>query len=32
MQDGGELIDNPLAELEPEVWDDFQTKFIDISK
>jgi len=32
MQDGGELIDNPLAELEPEVWDDFQTRFIDISK
>ena len=32
MQDGGELTDNPLAELEPEVWDDFQTKFIDGSK
>ena len=32
MQDGGELTDNPLAELEPEVWDDFQTKFIDASK
>ena len=32
MQDGGELSDNPLAELEPEVWDDFQTKFIDTSK
>jgi glycine cleavage system H lipoate-binding protein/ABC-type phosphate transport system substrate-binding protein len=32
MQDGGELLDNPLAELEPEVWDDFQTKFIDTSK
>jgi len=32
MQDGGELIDNPLAELDPNVWDDFQTKFIDSSK
>lgn len=32
MQDGGELIDNPLAELDPNVWDDFQTKFIDASK
>jgi glycine cleavage system H lipoate-binding protein/ABC-type phosphate transport system substrate-binding protein len=32
MQDGGELIDNPLAELGPNVWDDFQTKFIDTSK
>jgi len=32
MQDGGELLDNPLAELEPEVWYDFQTKFIDTSK
>lgn len=32
MQDGGELIDSPLAELGPNVWDDFQTKFIDTSK
>jgi glycine cleavage system H lipoate-binding protein len=32
MQDGGELLDNPLAELGPNVWDDFQTKFIDTSK
>lgn len=32
MHDGGELIDNPLAELDPNVWDDFQTKFIDASK
>lgn len=32
MQDGGELLDNPLAELDPNVWDDFQTKFIDTSK
>ena len=32
MQDGGELLDNPLAELGPNIWDDFQTKFIDTSK
>lgn len=32
LQDGGELVDNPLAELGPNVWDDFQTKFIDTSK
>lgn len=32
IQDGGELIDNPLAELGPNVWEDFQTKFIDTSK
>lgn len=32
MHDGGELIDNPLAELGPNVWDDFQTKFIDTFK
>ncbi len=32
MQDGGDLLDNPLAELGPNVWDDFQTKFIDTSK
>lgn len=29
MQDGGSLQDNPLAEFGPDVWDDFQTKFID---
>lgn len=32
LQDGGELTSNVLADLEPEVWEDFQTKFIDISK
>lgn len=32
LQDGGELTDNVLADLAPEVWDDFQTKFIDTSK
>jgi len=29
LQDGGELIDNVLANLDPEVWEDFQTEFID---
>jgi glycine cleavage system H lipoate-binding protein/ABC-type phosphate transport system substrate-binding protein len=32
LQDGGELIDNVLADLGPEVWEDFQTKFIDTSR
>ncbi len=32
LQDGGELTDNVLANLEPEVWEDFQTKFLDTSK
>ena len=32
MQDGGEVADNVLADLEPEVWEDFQTNFIDTSK
>ena len=32
MQDGGTLTDSPLAEFGPDVWDDFQTKFIDASK
>ena len=32
MQDGGELSDNVLADLGPEVWEDFQTKFIDTSR
>jgi glycine cleavage system H lipoate-binding protein/ABC-type phosphate transport system substrate-binding protein len=32
LQDGGELTDNLLADLGPEVWEDFQTKFIDTSK
>jgi hypothetical protein len=29
LHDGGLLIDYPLAELGPDIWDDFQTKFID---
>ena len=32
LQDGGALTENILADLGPEVWEDFQTKFIDISK
>jgi glycine cleavage system H lipoate-binding protein len=32
LQDGGELSDNVLADLGPEVWEDFQTRFIDTSK
>ena len=31
LQDGGELNDNVLADLEPEVWEDFQRNFIDKS-
>ncbi|HZL08853.1 MAG TPA: hypothetical protein VFC65_02560 [Prolixibacteraceae bacterium] len=29
LQDGGALKDSVLAELGPEIWEDFQTKFID---
>jgi glycine cleavage system H lipoate-binding protein/ABC-type phosphate transport system substrate-binding protein len=29
LQDGGALKDNVLADLGPEIWEDFQTKFID---
>jgi len=29
LQDGGTLKDNVLADLGPEIWEDFQTKFID---
>jgi len=32
LQDGGELKDGILAELGPNVWEDFQTQFIDTSK
>ena len=32
LQDGGVLRDGILAELGPEVWEDFQTKFIDTSR
>jgi glycine cleavage system H protein len=28
LQDGGELIDAPMAELPQEVWQDFQDKFL----
>jgi len=29
LQDGGEVKDGVLSDLGPEVWEDFQTKFID---
>jgi glycine cleavage system H lipoate-binding protein len=32
LQDGGEIADNTLAELGPEVWEEFQNKFINSSK
>jgi glycine cleavage system H lipoate-binding protein/ABC-type phosphate transport system substrate-binding protein len=32
LQDGGELKDNVLADLGPEVWEEFQNRFIDTSK
>lgn len=32
LQDGGELTDNVLADLGPEVWEDFQTSFLDTSR
>ncbi len=32
LQDGGELTDNVLADLEPAIWEDFQAQFIDASK
>ena len=31
MQDGGELVENVLENLGPEVWEEFQTKFINNS-
>lgn len=31
IQDGGELKENALADLGPEVWEEFQTKFINTS-
>ncbi|TAL64567.1 MAG: hypothetical protein EPN88_10765 [Bacteroidetes bacterium] len=31
LQDGGELKDRVLMDLGPEVWEDFQTNFIDVS-
>jgi hypothetical protein len=32
LQDGGELTDQILADLGPEVWEEFQSSFIDMSK
>ena len=32
LQDGGVLRDGILGELGPEVWEDFQTKFMDVNK
>ena len=32
LQDGGELRDNLLADLGPEVWEEFQKRFIDPSR
>jgi glycine cleavage system H lipoate-binding protein len=31
LQDGGDLRDHILSDFGPEVWEDFQTKFIDTS-
>jgi glycine cleavage system H lipoate-binding protein/ABC-type phosphate transport system substrate-binding protein len=31
LQDGGELKDGILEDLGPQVWEDFQTNFIDVS-
>lgn len=31
-QDGGEICDAVLQDLDPEIWEDFQKKFIDTSK
>ncbi|MCK5134580.1 MAG: glycine cleavage system protein H [Bacteroidales bacterium] len=32
LQEGGELIDNPLAEMNKEVWNDFQVKFLNTER
>jgi glycine cleavage system H lipoate-binding protein/ABC-type phosphate transport system substrate-binding protein len=32
LQDGGEIIDNTLSHFGPEVWEDFQLKYIDPSR
>lgn len=32
LQDGGELTDHVLADMGPEVWEDFQSGFIDTSR
>lgn len=31
LQDGGEIIDHVLSELTPEIWEEFQTNFINKS-
>jgi hypothetical protein len=28
LQDGGELSDNSLSEMPPEIWKDFQKEFL----
>jgi hypothetical protein len=32
LQDGGELRDGVLTDKAPEVWEEFQTKFIDTAR
>ena len=32
LQDGGEIADHVLADLGPDVWEEFQTEFIDAAK
>jgi len=32
LQDGGELKDHLLSDFGPEIWEEFQTKFIDTSR
>jgi glycine cleavage system H lipoate-binding protein/ABC-type phosphate transport system substrate-binding protein len=32
LQDGGEIADHVLADLGPDVWEEFQTEFIDSAK
>jgi hypothetical protein len=32
LQDGGEIMDNVLSDLDPEIWEDFQEQFIDRSR
>jgi glycine cleavage system H lipoate-binding protein len=32
LQDGGEISDGVLSAMGPEIWEDFQTKFIDPSR
>jgi hypothetical protein len=32
LQDGGEIADHVLADLGPDVWEEFQTEFIDSAR